>query len=560
MLSQSILNRLGLGAAVTFAGTSAMAADESPGAKPQRPNIVLMLADDMGYGNVGCNGATEMLTPNIDSIASQGLRFTDAHSPAAVCQPTRYAILSGRGYWRCRWGRYQAGTYFRSNEVVFPKLLQESGYSTAMFGKWHLGFGGFLNRGDKGDINGKLSHGPNWAGFDYFFGMVGSHAQPPYVWIENEGVYKRDPNDPIQIISHEEAKKRGIQLPANLPNWGWSVGGKAAHEALKLDRVDLEIAERAGRWISQQKKDKPFFLYMALFAPHVPLAVAEEFRNKSPLYKKVGRQTNATLTADYCQQLDYAVGMILEALKKNGFDDNTLVVFSSDNGNLNLGDNQSVGFRTNGPFNGGKSDTWEGGHHIPMIARWKNRIPAGKVTDKLFSQIDLYDTFLAAARVNPPKVGGGEDSLNQLALFENPETCPPIRKAMEYKGKAMGFRIGDWVYLPHQGRGGLDEGGPCHKLGFTNSDYDESNKLKPDAPPGQLYNIRKDISQSANLYKEHPDLVEQFKKVQEASAKKHKNVFDESYIPYPISDFLRVIDDKYVEQLWPKEFWRGEKK
>jgi arylsulfatase A len=470
-------------------------------AESKRPNIVLLLADDMGYGNLACYGAADFSTPNIDRLAAEGLKFTDAHSPAAVCQPTRYGILSGRGYWRSNYGRIQSGYYFRENEILLPQLLKDAGYSTAMFGKWHLGFG-LTQRGEETDWNGELKPGPLESGFDYWFGMPNAHNMPPFVFIENHRVYKGDPADPIRVLSTQEAKDKNVAAGG----WGGSTGGKAAHDACPRDRLDLIMAGRAGQWIARQSKDRPFFLYVPFFAPHVPLLPAQEFQGKSPMALRLKRANNAARTSDVIQQQDHAVGMIMAALKEHGFAGNTLVVFSSDNGNLNLGDNQAVGFRTNGPFNGGKTDVWEGGHRVPLIAWWPGHIPAGRTSDNLVSLADLYRTLLAAADV-PVPTGAGPDSLNMLPLMEEPSSGRG-RLAMLYKGKGSALRVANWVYIPQQGPGGLDPaGGPAVKLGYSNSDYDEKGKLKPDAPPGQLYNLHEDPAQTTNLYGREPERV-----------------------------------------------------
>ena len=505
-------------------------ATQAYAATSKRPNIVLLLADDMGYGNLGCYGTKDILTPNIDRLAAEGLKFTDAHAPAAVCQPTRYGILSGRYYWRCSYPRIQSGIYFRDNEMLLPKLLQQSGYATAMFGKWHLGFG-LTQRGEETDWNGELKPGPVECGFDYWFGMPNSHAQPPYVFVENHRIYKGDSADPIKILSPEEANARGIKPPAGAPNgWGVSVGARAAHEACDMYRLDLIMAERASAFIRAQSSEKPFFLYVPFFAPHVPLAVAPEFRDKSPMFARLKKQNNAVRTAEYCQQLDHAVGAIMATLKECNLDENTLVVFSSDNGNLNFGDNVAVHFRTNGPFLGQKTDTWEGGHQIPCIACWPGRIAAGKTTDKLFSLADLYRTFLAAAEV-PTPAGAAPDSLNLLSLLENPDTSSG-RVIMTYKGKAAALRIGDWAYYPEQGAGGLWTKGPCAELDFFNSDYDDHGELKPDAAPGQLYNLRKDPSQTTNLYRKEPELVQAMGEIlRQAFADAKRDVPLETYLP-----------------------------
>jgi arylsulfatase A len=497
--SRGALTPFCVGSVIVLQGSMTAIASGTPLPPSQRPNIVLMMADDLGYGNLGCYGTDKILTPNIDRLAKEGVRFTDAHASAAVCQPTRYGILTGRYYWRSSWGRIQSGSYFRDNEVLLPKLFQQAGYNTAMFGKWHLGFG-LTKRGEGTDWNRELKPGPNEAGFDTWFGMPNSHAQPPFIFIENHWVYKHDPNDPIRVVTGAEAATNHFGFH------GGSLGGKAAHAACEMDRLDLIMAERASAWIAKQDKHKPFFLYVPFFAPHVPLAVASEFQGTSPLAKSLRQRSNAARTADYCQQLDTAAGLVMAALRQHGFDTNTLVIFTSDNGNLNSGDNMNAGFRSNGDFLGQKADTWEGGHRIPFIARWPGHIPQGKVSDKLLSLTDLYNTFLAAAHITPP-AGAGPDSLNQLPLLTNPDKAAPIRFSMMYKGKGAALRVGDWVYLPYQGGGGLFGEGYMAKLGYKNSDYDEDNKLHSDAPPAQLYNLKDDPSQAVNLYGKYPELV-----------------------------------------------------
>ena len=510
-------------------------------AADKRPNIILFLADDMGYGNLSCYGNPDLFTPNIDRLAAEGLRFTDAHSPAAVCQPTRYGILSGRYYWRSSYGGIQSGIYFRDKEVLFPELLRQSGYATAVFGKWHLGFG-LTKRGEETDWNGQLKPGPLECGFDYWFGMPNSHAQPPYVFVENHGIYKADPADPIRILSAEEAKAQKIKPPAHAPDaWGVSVGAKAAHEACDMERLDLIMAERVCEFIAKQKSEKPFFIYVPFFAPHVPLAVAGEFQGKSPAAKRIKKMNNAVHTADYCQQLDHAVGMVMTAIKEHKLEENTLVVFTSDNGNVNFRDNVNYHFRTNGPFLGQKADTWEGGHRVPFIARWPGRIPAATTSGKLLSLADLYRTFLSAAEV-PLPAGAGPDSLDMLPLLERPETAPG-RSIMTYKGKASALRIGDWSYYPEQGAGGLFSKGPEVGLGFSNSDYDEQGTIKADAAPGQLYNLRSDPSQTTNLYKKEPALAAAMDALLKNAIKDaKKNVPLETYLPTLSAEILKKLN------------------
>ena len=530
-----VLGLCGLCALLVTGGVNAQA--ETSAAK--RPNIVLFLADDMGYGNLSCYDQDKVATPVIDQLAAEGIRFTDAHSSGATCQPTRYAILSGQEYARnSKWGRIQAGTYFRDGEVLLPKLLKDAGYSTAMFGKWHLGFGWAEERGEKTDWNGQLTHGPNWCGFDYWFGMPNAHNMPPFVFIENEYVHMRDTNDPLVSMSKEEALEKGLKPSTG---WGSSYGAKAAHEACDIDRLDLIMAERASAWIGRQSKDKPFFLYVPFFAPHVPLAVSKDFAGTSPMAKVMGQKNNNIVRmADFIGQLDHSVGTIMTALKEHGFDENTLVIFTSDNGNIRLQGMEEAGFGVNGKLLGSKADAWEGGHRVPFIAWWPGRVPAGVVTDHLLSTVDLYDTLLAAAGVSKP-AGAGVDSLNQLPLLLDPAKEPPVRQAMNYKGKNSALRVGHWVYQHYQGPGGLFSESSPIPYGYTHSDYVD-NVIRPDAPPGQLYNLKEDVIQSVNRYRDYPHLVEALENLRNQVAAewgKKKPLTD--YIPLLSEDVRREL-------------------
>ena len=464
------------------------------------PNIVLMLADDMGYANLGCYGTDKILTPNIDRLAAEGIRFTDAHAPAAVCQPSRYGILSGRDYYRSNYGSFQSGTYFRDHEILLPKVLKDAGYSTVAFGKWHLGFG-LTRRGEETDWNAELTPGPNEAGFDYWFGMPNAHNMPPFVFIENHRVYKGDPNDPIQCLTGEQSQARGIKSAGY---WGVSIGGKAAHEACDRERLDLTVAERASKWIAQQSQDKPFFLYLPFFAPHTPLLPAKEFQHTSPL-GKARSYTNAGRLGDVIQQQDAAVATVMQALKQNGFDNNTIVVFTSDNGNVNLGDCCKAGYRSNGMFLGQKTDAWEGGHRVPFIFRWPGHAPAGTVSDKLMCLLDLFRTFLAAAHIPCPS-GAAPDSLDQLPALLDPAGSKPVRNSMVYaSGRAL--RVGNWVYLPSQGPMGQFGTGYMQELGYKNNDFTPNGILKTDAAPAQLYWLGDDPQQAENLYRRYPAIA-----------------------------------------------------
>jgi arylsulfatase A-like enzyme len=452
------------------------------------PNVILIVADDLGYGDLGCYGAMKIKTPNIDRLASEGVRFTDAHAPAAVCQPSRYAILSGTYFMRAQ-RQGQQTLYFHEGQVTLPSLLKPAGYRTAAIGKWHLGFG----RGAEPDYNAELKPGPLEIGFDSFFGCPRTHNEPPFVFVENHRVVGLDPADPLRIIPHDQVVKRGLK------DWGWgaSEGAKAAHAARPQDRIDLILADKAVQFVSE-KGDQPFFLYLAFLTPHVPIAPAPEFQGTS----------QAGGYGDFIQQLDSCVGKVLAALKAQGLADNTLVIFTSDNGAVVHGDALQAGHHANGVLLGQKTDAWEGGHRVPFIARWPGHIPAGTRCSRLLGLTDLMATIAAAANV-PIPVGAAPDSLNQLPALIAPENAPAIRTEMLAQGTGgYALRQADWVYLPKQGSSGMTVqvppgalwGQPYAKMALTNSDVDAQGNIKAGAPGQQLYNLRDDLRQATNRF------------------------------------------------------------
>ncbi len=454
---------------------------------PAKPNVVLMLADDLGFGDLGCYGATKVKTPNIDRLAAQGVRLTDAHAPAAVCQPTRYGILAGRYHWRGK--RTGNGYYFQDNEILLPEVLRQSGYVTAAFGKWHLGWG-LADQWPADLWNKPIKPGPNQAGFDYTFMQASGHEWPPFVFVENGQVYKGDAKDPLEIT--KETPPRFIAAYAG--GQGSSKGAKAAHEAYDVERLDLEIAERACQWIGEQKK--PFFVYLPFFAPHVPILPSKEFQGTS----------QAGIYGDFLQQLDHAVGIVLDYLQKNGLADNTLVILTSDNGGCHVQTAMDAGHRSNAHLLGLKTDAWEGGHRVPFIARWPGKIPGGKESDKLVSLTDIFPTIAAATGAALPR-NAAPDGLNQLPLLEHPVDTPSIRTEMVYNGNSL--RSGDWVYLPKPGNMGAFGTFYFKTFGYKNSQHDAEGKLRPDALPEQLYNLREDPSQTTNLVEKYPAIAKQ---------------------------------------------------
>ena len=474
-----------------------------------KPNIVIINADDLGYGDLGCYGATKVRTPQIDRLAGQGRRFTDAHSASAVCSPSRYALLTGRYPYRVGKNGLWTPIFFKTPLVVNPNrltiadALKKAGYATACIGKWHLGF----QKTRPVDWNKPLKPGPLELGFDYYFGMPVVNSHPPFVYVENHHVVGHDPDDPFVYGKKAKTKRHDEKMGIN------AIGGaKAAHELYDDEKVGTTLTKKAIAWMKKQKE--PFFLYFATTNIHHPFTPAPRFKGTSDC----GRY------GDFIHELDWIVGRVMAALDEMGVADNTLVIFTSDNGPmLNRGGQAAwqAGHRMKGDLLGFKFDAWEGGHRVPFIARWPGHIPADTVSDQLVSSIDLMATTAAVAGVELGK-DEGPDSYNILpALVGNPDK--PVRDHLIHcpsQRANIALRRGRWVYIDAQGNGGWSGGKPGNHIlggpaamkftGETTGDV-SGGRIKPNAPPAQLFDLQDDPRQAKNVYREHPEIVKEMK-------------------------------------------------
>ena len=487
---------------------------EKKEANQELPNIVLINADDLGYGDLGCYGATLVQTPNIDQLAREGRRFTDAHTASAVCSPSRYGLLTGRYPLRRNfWGPIPGVTEGLTIDTEIPTIasvLKQAGYATACVGKWHLGFGEEEGPNWDGDIK----PGPLELGFDYYFGIPTVNSGPPFIYVENHGVVGYDPTDPFVIGKESVAQK----WPAK---GGYSqIGGaEKAHLLYEDEKVGTTLKDKAHDWMKKthsSDKDKPFFLYLATTNIHHPFTPAPQFKGTS----KAGRY------GDFIHELDWIVGEVLHTVKEMGQEENTLVIFTSDNGGmLNHGgqDAWKAGHRLNGDLLGFKFGAWEGGHRVPFIAKWPGKIPANSQSDHLISQIDLLATF--ASIVNQPLSGDKEhDSVDQLAELTG-KASSPQREALVISPnnpEHLVIRKGKWVYIPAQDTGGFQGkkvgnhllgGAAAFALTKQNNSDVVDNKIKENAPMEQLYDLEKDPSQSENVVTQNPKVRQELQQI-----------------------------------------------
>lgn len=485
-----------------------------PADEPQKPNIVLIFADDLGYGDLGCYGATKVQTPNIDKIALEGRRFTDAHSASAVCTPSRYGLLTGQYPFRGNNGRgiwgpctHTQSLLIDTNKVTLASLLKKDGYATAAFGKWHLGFG----EGET-DWNKPLKPGPLEVGFDHYFGIPKVNSGFPFVYVEDHSIVGYDPNDPI-TFEPPFSETRTYPPAAGRKSPNKAGGAKQAHALYDDEKIGTVLTEKAVGWIEANKQE-PFFVYFSSTNIHHPFTPAPRFKGTS----------QCGLYGDYIHELDWMVGELMACLEKNGLAENTLVIVTSDNGGMfNRGGQDAFkdGHFQNGELLGFKFGVWEGGTRVPFIARWPGKVPADTTSDQLISSIDMLATFAAITdqTVEADQLG---DSINVLdALIAEP--AGPLRELLvliPHKTSHVSIRSGKWVYIPAQGSGGFrgkpgthGAGGPvCAAfIGSINSNFDENGKIHADAPKGQLYDIEADLSQTTNLYNQYPEVVEEMK-------------------------------------------------
>jgi len=445
-----------------------------------RPNIVFILADDMGYGDPHCfNPDSKIPTPNIDRLASQGMRFTDAHAAGAVCVPSRYALLTGRYPFRNHGVTNPAnGALIEPGRATIATVLRERGYATGMIGKWHEGFDG----GDHFNSAGPLRGGPIDHGFDTFFGQHASLDIPPYFFIDQDHCVEIPT---ANIAAHSSPDWSPIQGAF------WR-GGKIAPSFKHVDvlptytRKAVEYLEARGK---AGTSGKPFFFYIAFTAPHTPWLPMEQFRGKSM----------GGLYGDFVAQVDDAVGQVLKAIDRAGLADNTLVIFTSDNGPVWYPEDvKKFGHSAAGPWRGMKGDIWEAGHRMPFIARWPGKIAAGSQCDQTICFTDMMATF-ASASGKPLAPSEGEDSYDLLPLMMGRKITGSLREAtvMESSQGVLAIRQGDWKLIPHLGSGG-----------FTRP---ATVKPSPGGPIGQLYNLADDPGEMNNLYDRKPDIVQRLK-------------------------------------------------
>ncbi len=487
--------------------TSAVLSAEQP------PNVVLIFADDLGYGDLGCYGATKLQTPNIDQLAREGRQFTDAHSASAVCTPSRYGLLTGEYPLRAMggkgtWGPLSttSGLIIDTETLTIGKVFQNKGYATACLGKWHLGF-----KQGKNDWQVPLRPGPQDVGFDHYFGVPLVNSGSPYVYVEDDTIVGYDPSDPLVYGGKPVSPTPSFPEEASRKSPNRFGGALKAHQIYDDEKTGTLLTEKAVKWITE-KKDKPFFLYFPTPNIHHPFTPAPRFKGTS----------QCGLYGDFVHELDWMVGEILGCLDENGLSENTLVIFTSDNGGmLNLAGRNAMkaGHKMNGDLLGFKFGVWEGGHRVPFIAKWPGKIEAGTQSDQLISQVDMLATFTALTGQDVETLNG-KDSVNMLpALVDDPDK--PLRTELllaPRQPRNLAIRNGKWVYIGARSSGGFTGsrptdhawGGPpaAEFAGSVNSDI-ENGRLKKDAPPAQLYNLEIDLVQTTNVYRENPEVVKE---------------------------------------------------
>ena len=493
----------------------------------QPPNVVLIFADDLGYGDLGCYGASKVKTPNIDRLAKGGRRFTDAHSASAVCTPSRYALLTGEYPLRANggagvWGpaAITSGLIIDPDQLTIADVFKSQGYATAALGKWHLGFGE-----GKNDWQEPLRPGPQDLGFDYYFGLPVVNSAPPYVYVENDRIVGSDPNDPLVYLGRGRQKQAipitPIPPEASQRTPNFFKGAVEAHKKYNDYTVGTVLAEKAVDWINANQQN-PFFLYLATTHIHHPFTPGERFQGTS----------QAELYGDFIQELDWMVGEVIQSLEDNGLSENTLVIFTSDNGGmLNLGGRNAVsaGHRINGDLLGFKFGAWEGGHRVPFLAKWPSKIKPGTLSGQLLCNVDMLATCMALLGQDSSKLEN--DSVNVLpALIGEPKS--PLREQLilaPHKPTHLALRNGKWLFIGARGSGGFRGskphqhawGGPpaVEFVGGVNSDI-EKGKIKKDAPPAQLYDLEADVEQTNNLYRQHPEVVQDMEALLDSCRKK----------------------------------------
>lgn len=458
----------------------------------EKPNIIFILADDQGFGDVeALNSECKIPTPNLNRIAAEGMYFSDAHSSSSVCTPTRYSILTGRYHWRTHLQKGVLGGYslplIAKDRLTVAGLMKEHGYHTACIGKWHLGLSWPLKDGgtanDKGnfansyadgwnvDYTAPIKNGPTALGFDYFFGISASLDMPPYVYIEND--------TPTEIPTVE--KKFIRKGPAG-----------AEFEAVDvLPKITEKTVDYINRRAASARNGQPFFIYFPLNAPHTPIVPTGEWEGKSGINKY----------ADFTMQVDHTVGQILKTLDEQKLTENTLIIFTTDNGCSPRGEFDVLAKAGHDPsyiYRGHKADIFEGGHRVPFLCRWPGKIKPGTKSDQLICQSDLMATCAEIVNGTVPEKAG-EDSVSILPALLG-EATKPIREAVVHQsiGGQFAIRKSNWKLCLCPGSGGWSAPRP-------------GSQQSKGLPEMQLYDLDSDPGEEKNLVSEKPEKVEELK-------------------------------------------------
>jgi arylsulfatase A-like enzyme len=473
-----------------------------------KPNIVLIYTDDLGFGDVSSYGTSAIPTPNIDRLAKNGVRFTNAHATSATCTPSRFSLLTGKYAWR------KEGTGIAPGDAALlipvatttlPGILQKAGYNTAVIGKWHLGLGD-----EKGpDWNGKISPGPIEIGFNYSFLIPATGDRVPCVFVENHHVLNLDRNDPIKVsytgavdpnaptgkknpelLKMQPSHGHDMSIVNGVSRIGYMTGGNTA--LWKDEDFAGILLQKADAYINQQKA-RPFFLYFSTHDIHVPRLAHERFVGKSGMGPR----------GDVLLQLDWTVGQIENILRKNGLLENTLIIFTSDNGQV-IDDGykddavEKLGsHKPGGIYRGGKYSSFEGGTKVPFIVSWKGKIKQGKVNDALFSQVDLYASLATLAGIEVEE-GQAPDSRNHLPVLLNQTNKPREYLVEQSLNSTLSLVVGSWKYIEPS------KGPKINK---------DTNTELGNSPEPQLYNLTGDPGETKNVATAYPEKVKEMQEL-----------------------------------------------